>query len=204
MRVFKWTATVVVAYLLGSIPTGYLVSRWRQDLDVFEHGSRRMGAANVLRLIGWKAAVGVAIGDAAKGAASIALARRATNANPWGDLLAGLATLAGHNYSAFIGFKGGRGVATGAAATVMMAPVTALVGRLAFLGTIAASRYVSLGSIIAAASMPPTLLYLALTRRQPLQHFLFAVTSSLFIVYQHRDNIARLRTGTERKLGEKV
>lgn len=197
-------AVAIVAYLLGSVPSGYLVGRMFGTADVRRFGSQRTGATNILRLHGRGAALLAVGGDVAKGAAAVASSRALTGAEPWGDLLAGLFAIVGHNYPVFIGFRGGRGVAVGAAVTVMMVPLTALCSTVVFVGAIAATRYVSLGSVLAALAVPPVAAYGVAALGNPPQHLLFALIGCALVVFSHRDNLARLRHGTERRLGEKA
>lgn len=197
-------AVAVASYLIGSIPTGYIIGRLVVGRDVLQHGSKRTGATNVLRIGGWKAGLAVALGDMAKGAVAVVVARWIAGIDPTADLIAGLFAMLGHNYSLFIGFKGGRGVAVGAAATMVMAPVTGLISALVFVIVIAATRYVSLGSILGAVSVPVTLLVLVVWQNQPVQHLIYAIIGCAFVIYSHRDNITRLRDGTERKLSGRI
>ncbi|MHB1134836.1 MAG: glycerol-3-phosphate 1-O-acyltransferase PlsY [Chloroflexota bacterium] len=202
MDVTAALTVVVVAYALGSVPSGYLVGRWFGTSDVRQFGSKRTGATNVLRLHGRRAAAIAVCGDFAKGAAAIAFSRTLTGSDPWADFLAGIFAIVGHNYPVFLRFRGGRGVAVGAAVTVIMVPLAALWSTVVFVGTIAATRYVSLGSVLAAVAVLPVAAYAVVTLGNPPQHFFFALVSCGLVVYSHRDNIARLRRGTERRLGE--
>jgi acyl phosphate:glycerol-3-phosphate acyltransferase len=204
VEILQLATVALIAYLVGSIPTGYLLARLIRGVDPRQHGSSRTGATNVFRLLGWKAAAGVLLGDLCKAVAAILAARALSGGDPTADLLAGLGVMAGHTYSAFLALRGGRGVVVGATVTVLMAPVTLLVGMAFFAATVALTRYVSLGSIVAALSMPPTLMLLVLAYGQPLQHLLFANLSAAFILYSHRDNVSRLLRGTERRLGQKL
>jgi acyl phosphate:glycerol-3-phosphate acyltransferase len=203
LEVLQLSAATLIAYLAGSIPTGYLLARLTGGVDPTQHGSSRTGATNVLRLLGWRAAAVVLLGDLCKAVAALLAARAISGGDPTADLLAGLGVMAGHTYSPFLGFRGGRGVVVGATVTVLMAPVTLLVGTALFAATVALTRYVSLGSIVAAVSMPPTLVLLVLAYGQPLQHLLFATLSAAFILYTHRDNMNRILRGTERRLGRR-
>jgi acyl phosphate:glycerol-3-phosphate acyltransferase len=203
VEILYLSAVFLVAYLAGSIPTGFLLARLTSGVDPRRHGSSRTGATNVLRLLGWKAAAVVLLGDLLKAVAAIMAARAISGGDPTADLLAGLGVMAGHTYSIFLGLKGGRGVVVGATVTVLMAPVTLLVGTAFFAATVALTRYVSLGSMVAALSMPPTLLLLVSAYGQPRQHLLFATLSAAFILYSHRDNMGRLLRGTERRLGRR-
>lgn len=196
--------SAMVAYLLGSVPTGYLVARHSGNVDLLQYGSGKTGATNVLRAVGKKAAAAVLLGDYAKGIVAILVARLITGGDPVADLLAGLAAIAGHNYSPFLRFKGGRGVSTGVGTLSVIAPAAMLVAALLFASTIYLTRYVSLGSILGAVSAPICILVLVLAFHQPPMHLLYGLVGAAFVVVGHHDNIGRLLRGTERKLGERV
>lgn len=204
MQVGQFLIAGLVAYLLGSIPTGYVIARLRGNVDLFQMGSKRTGATNVLRTMGWKAAAPVFAGDFVKGAAAVIIARLLTQSDPTGDVVAGLAALVGHNYSLYIGFKGGRGVTTGLGALVVIAPLVFVITAIIGVGIIAWSRYVSLGSVLGSCTVPVTLLISVFLLGQPFPHFLFGLLGAAFVVLSHRDNIVRLFRGTERKLGQRL
>ncbi len=204
MQFVLYALAIGVAYLLGAIPTGYLVARRFGNVDLLRHGSRRTGTTNVLRTLGWKAAGVVFAGDIAKGAMAILVARLVTHGDPTADLLAGLAAIGGHTYSPYIGFRGGRGVATGLGTLLLIAPAATVIAAVLAGSVIALSRYVSLGSILGACAVPVLLLVLTLTLGQPLPHLVYAFLGSVFVIASHRDNIGRLLHGTERKLGERA
>ena len=189
----------LASYLVGSIPTGYLMVRLAGRKDVRHFGSGSTGATNVLRLKGWKAALPVAVIDIAKGALPVALAAR-WFADPVFAALCGLLAVVGHCYPFSIGFRGGKGVATalGVFAAVAWAPC---LGSLAlFLIVVGLTRYVSLGSMAAALAFP--LIVFAAGGPRPVAAVALAI--ALLIVFRHRGNIGRLLNGTERKLGEKA
>lgn len=196
---------LVVGYLFGSVPSGVLVGKLFGDKDPRAVGSGKTGATNILRTVGPGAAVIVVCTDMAKGVIPVLLARYVIfPGQPWAEVVAGLAALLGHNYSLFIGFKGGRGVATGAGAGLAMQPVAILVAACFFSIPIAVTRYVSLGSILAAASSAVGDAVLVATGRDSYAHLTFFVIASAVVIYSHRDNITRLLHGTERKLGQKA
>lgn len=209
-------ASIVAGYLLGSIPSGVLIGKLFGNKDPRDYGSRKTGATNVLRTAGPGAAALVVILDVGKGMASVLLARAFLSSadgthvfGPYGtswqtiaEALAASAALLGHNYSVFIGFKGGRGVLTGAGALLTMNWIAWLVGFIAAAVPIALTRYVSLGSILGAAAAPITDFGLMLTGNDSLPHFLFMAVGGAFIIVSHSDNIKRLLNGTERKLGQ--
>jgi acyl phosphate:glycerol-3-phosphate acyltransferase len=203
---------VLAGYLLGAIPVGLLVGRWTRGIDLREHGSHRTGATNVLRTLGTGWALAVFALDVAKGAAAVLLARwlfvpdGATQlTSEWVASAAGLAAIVGHNWSVFIGFSGGRGVATAAGALTALVPLAMLVVTPIVALVTWRWRFVSLGSISGAALAP--LVVAALMSRSlggaEVAHLVYALAAGALIVAAHGDNIARLRAGTERKIGQR-
>jgi len=196
----------VLGYLLGAIPIGLIVGRLTKGIDLREHGSHRTGATNALRTLGTGAAATVFVLDVAKGVAAVLLARLLFAADPmvgWAAAVAGLAAIVGHNWSVFIGFTGGRGVATSAGAlgalsiwTIpILAPIVAIV--------IWRTRFVSLGSIVGALGAPVITALLAGIGAATVPAIGYAVASGLLVTAAHADNIGRLRAGTERRIGQK-
>ena len=180
------------------------MARSHRNVDILQTGSGRTGATNVLRTLGWKAALIVFVGDFAKGIAAVAIARVLSNGDPVADVLAALMAMAGHTFSIYLGFKCGRGVSTGLGALAIVTPIAALVCAIVAFSTMGITRYVSLGSILGACSVPFAMVGLVLVGIQPPVHLIFGVLGSAFIVLSHRDNISRLFKGTERKLGQKA
>jgi glycerol-3-phosphate acyltransferase PlsY len=201
-------ALVLIGYLIGALPFGMIAGRLAGGVDLRETGSRRTGATNTLRTLGWRWAALVLLLDAGKGVAAVLLARLLYVAGPpgspeWVQAAAGVAAVVGHNWSAFIGFRGGRGVATSGGGMLVLSPLTLLVvGPLAAL-VIWQSRYVSLGSLVAAVAAPLVTAGLALAGAVGWGAVAYAAACALLIVISHGDNVARLRAGTERKLGER-
>lgn len=189
---------LLVSYLLGSIPVGYVVGRWVKGIDIRRYGSGNVGATNAFRTMGTGPGLAVLLGDAAKGLLAVLLGKAV--GGPPLAILSGLAVMAGHSWSAFLRFQGGRGVATGAGALVAMAPKVVLTAFIIWTLTVLLSRYVSLGSILAAASLPLLMLYF----REPWYYVLFGFLAAALVIYRHRPNIRRLLAGTEYKLGERV
>ena len=190
------------SYLLGSIPSGLLIGLAR-GVDVRRYGSGKTGAANTLRLLGPRASALVFIADLVKGILPVLVARYLTGSQ-WVEIAAALAAVTGHNWSIYIRFQGGRGVTTSFGGLTAMSPEVALPCLVAGVGIIAFSRYVSLGSILGSAFAAVLVLALFLYGREPLPYLVYALTAASLIIFQHRDNITRLRTGTERRLGERV
>ncbi|MDP8923872.1 MAG: glycerol-3-phosphate 1-O-acyltransferase PlsY, partial [Chloroflexota bacterium] len=196
-------AAIAIGYALGTIPTGMIVGR-AHGVDLTATGSRRTGATNVLRTLGPRWAAVVALGDVLKGALAALAAGALTAWNPWGQVLAAMAAIVGHTYSPFIGFRSGRGVLTGAGGVLIIAPVAFVVGLVVGSLAIWATRYVSLGSLVAAlaaglVTVAPVLLWAASPA-----YLVYGLAVPAFIVLAHRDNIHRLLSGTERKLGERA
>ncbi len=194
---------IVVGYLLGTVPTGMVVGKAR-GVDLTAVGSKRTGATNVLRALGPRWAALVAIGDVLKGSLAVLAAGALTGGNPWGQVFGAMAAVLGHTYSPFIGFRGGRGVLTGAGGVLVIAPGAFLIGSLAGCLAIWATRYVSLGSLVAASVAGLLTLGWVLLGNAPPAYLVYGLVVPLFIIVAHRDNIHRLLSGTERKLGERA
>jgi acyl-phosphate glycerol 3-phosphate acyltransferase len=198
----------VIAYLWGSIPTGYWMGKLLRgkDYDVRNYGSHKIGATNVLRTLGKGPAAFVFIFDLSKGVGPALLATfvPALHGSGWGVLVAGLCALLGHCYPVFIGFKGGRGVLTGAGALLVITPLIFLIAGIITVATILIWRYVSLGSIVGSAVCIVCAIIFKFTGLISLPQMLFAIIGPALIIIFHRDNIERLIAGKERKLGEKV
>lgn len=189
----------LASYLVGSIPTGYLLIRLADRRDIRQFGSRSTGATNVLRLRGPKLAVPVAVIDLLKGFAPAHLAMR-TFGDPVFAAFCAFLSILGHCYPFWIGFRGGKGVATslGAYAAIAWRPLLAVLA--VFAVSAGATRYVSLGSILASAAFP----LLILAFGGPKGVFLISLAISALIIFKHAENIGRLLKGRERKLGEKA
>lgn len=201
-------ALIGLAYLIGAIPFGLLAGRLAGDVDLREHGSRRTGTTNALRTLGLGWAVAVFILDVAKGAVAVLLAQALYEAGPAGSLewvaaAAGVAAVVGHNWSIFIGFGGGRGVATSAGGLLVISPWTLAVIAPVMAIVVWQSRYVSLGSVVAAAAAPAVTAMLAATGVVGWAAVAYALVTGLLIIGSHGDNLRRLRDGTERRIGER-
>jgi len=191
-------ALAALCYLIGSIPTGYLVVRAGGKGDIREFGSGATGATNVLRVKGWQAALPVALVDIVKGfVPSFAILRIFHDP----VLAAGCASLSvlGHCYPVYIGFRGGKGVATAAGAMFAIAPLPALGSLAVFIVVVAVSRYVSLGSVLAVLLFPAFLALFGV----PWPVVAAAAPILALILFRHSKNIGRIFRGTERKLGGK-
>jgi acyl phosphate:glycerol-3-phosphate acyltransferase len=200
--------TVLAAYLLGSIPTGFLVARAR-GVDIRAVGSGNIGATNVFRILGKAAGVFVLLADAAKGWVSVFVVARFVSewfypeAGPTAHegflLCAGVAAILGHNYTCWLRFKGGKGIATSAGVLVALVPVPLLIVLGVWIVVFAFSRYVSLASIGAAVVLPIAAWVFGESRT------LIVVTGALaaLAIYKHKANIQRLLNGTENRIGAK-
>ncbi len=202
-------ATPILAYLLGSIPFGFLIVRWQKGVDVRTTGSGATGATNVMRNLGIEGFIATFILDVGKGTFSVLLASRLTSGSPnWipltGDprwiAAASVCAIFGHCFPVWLRFRGGKGVATGVGVFIALAPLQVLLVLVIFAVTVAITRYISLGSIIATAAFPVLVYFM---RRPPLPIVLGAAGSALLIITMHRANIGRLLKGTENKVGKK-
>lgn len=191
---------VAAAYLVGGIPFGLLLPLWLKGVDVREHGSGNIGATNVVRVAGKPAGVVVFLLDVLKGLWPPLTARALGLGSAW-QVGAGMAAILGHTFSPYLGFRGGKGIATGLGVFLGLSWQVAL-SSFALWGLIfAASRIVSLASIAAALSLAP---FMWLSYPGDRVRLAFAVACGLFAVYKHRDNIRRLLKGTESRFGRKA
>jgi acyl phosphate:glycerol-3-phosphate acyltransferase len=197
---------VVIAYLIGAIPFGLLVGRVTRGVDLREHGSGRIGATNALRTVGPVGAVAVFVLDAAKGFVAVLLVGLLYKAGPpgsppWVAAAAGVAAIAGHIRSVFIGFRGGRGAANFVGSMLATAPwVVAVVVPIVAV-VVWRTRYVSLGSLVGSVLAPITAAVLTAFGQATLAAVALGLGGAALVVGAHADNIARLRLGTERRIG---
>jgi len=183
---------------LGSIPWGVLIGRAVHGVDVRRFGSGNIGATNVLRVLGPVPAACVLVLDVLKGAGAAYLGARTVGA--WGGAVAGLFSVVGHSFSVWLKFGGGKSVACGAGALFVLAPRVGLIGLALMALTVALTRYVSLGSIVAASVTPFVMLGLG----ESVPNIVFGAAAGGLIVLRHSSNIRRLLAGKEHRLGEKV
>ena len=201
-------ALILLGYLIGAIPFGVLVGRLAGGVDLRQHGSRRTGTTNALRTLGLGWAAAVLVLDLAKGAVAVLLAQWLYQAGPpgsaeWVAAAAGVAAVVGHNWSVFIGFTGGRGVATSAGGLLVVSPWTLAVIAPLMALVVWQSRYVSLGSVVAAVAAPAVTAVLAATGVGGWAAVAYALAAGLLVIGSHGDNLRRLRDGTERRIGER-
>jgi glycerol-3-phosphate acyltransferase PlsY len=192
--------TTLIAYLLGSIPFGYLIVRWQRGIDVRATGSGSIGATNVMRNLGIMGFVATFILDAGKGLLAVLLASKMTLGNPTWVAAAAFAGVLGHCFPVWLEFRGGKGVATGVGVFIALAPWQVILVLAIFAVVVGIWRYISLGSVVATAAFP-VLVYLM--KHPPIQVVLGAAGAAAIIIVRHHANIARLLKGTENKLGRK-
>ena len=185
------------AFLLGAVPFGFLAGKMK-GIDLRKVGSGNIGATNTLRVLGVPAGVTVLLLDVLKGYLPVLLAHR-LRLDPWWVTGTGLAAILGHTFSPFLGFKGGKGVATSLGVLIGFSYTVAGATALIFLAAVAVTRYVSLGSILGALTQAACFWLLP----HPLPFRLFGLVVGLFVVVKHKDNIKRLLAGTESRFGEK-
>jgi glycerol-3-phosphate acyltransferase PlsY len=185
---------VAVGYLLGSLPFGYWAGRLR-GIDLRLAGSGNTGATNAMRVLGLKIGLPVMGLDIGKGVAAVVIARGLSD-NHLVPVLAAAAAVAGHMYPLFLGFRGGKGVATGAGTALALVPWIGVFAFVVWLSVSLATRYVSVGSVVAAVAYPAA----AFVSAQPWPVRLFALGTGMWVVWRHRANIARLRAGTEHRI----
>ena len=193
---------LLLGYLLGSLPCGYLAGRWCKGIDLRTYGSGSTGATNVLRNVGKGPALVVFLVDVAKGAAAVLLANALTQNNPlndWIQVLAGLAALAGHIWPVWLGFKGGKAVATGFGMFLGLAWPVGLACFGVFMTVFSVSRIVSLASVIAALSLP----LLMVAGSDSTANVVVALVALLLVLWRHRSNLQRLINGSEPQVGGK-
>ena len=195
---------VPLGYILGAIPFGLIAGKLFGGVDVRDHGSGSIGMTNVMRTVSPPVAILVLILDMGKAAGAVLLVKFIADA-PMVETLTGIAVIAGHSWSVFIGFSGGKGTATGWGALFALSPIAGIVASIIGVGLVALTRYVSLGSIVAATLGSLTLAVLAVVNDSvPLEYALYGAVGAPIILFKHRDNIQRLIKGDERKLGQKV
>ncbi len=188
--------SVLIAYFVGSIPFALLLARRSGAGDLRRVGSGNLGAANVMRALGLTRGLLVALLDMSKGMVSVLIAERLTDA-PAGPAAAGFAAIVGHIYPLWLGFRGGKGVSTACGVFAMLAPAAATSALAVFVAGVWVTKYVSVGSVLASAALPPA----ALLSGGSTPVVVVGVAAASLIVFRHRSNLGRLRAGTERRFG---
>ena len=199
MPALPWLAA---SYLLGAIPTSYLAGRVFRGIDLREHGSRNLGATNLYRVLGWRYAVPVGLFDAAKGLVPVLVFAPQVSSSELFALVCGVTAVLGHAFSVFVGFRGGKGVATAAGVMLGLAPVALAAAAVVWAVLVYTTGYVSLGSIVAAAVFPLAVAVLE-PPDQPLVLWLDVAVAAA-IIWFHRGNIRRLLNGTENRFGRRA
>ena len=199
--------SLIAGYLLGSIPFGLFAARLK-GVDIRKHGSGNIGATNVWRVCGWRHGLPVFVLDVLKGVASVwlahLLAARLSGDPAWIGIAAAMACIVGHSFPVWLGFKGGKGVATSLGVFLGLMPLPSLCALLSWMIVFKISGYVSLASIVAAIVLPAAAIALQFTSCRhgwPVSGFAAAV--GLLVIVRHSPNIARLRAGTENRFGRK-
>lgn len=183
-----------IAYLLGAIPFGYVLVRWKYGADIRSSGSGNIGATNVWRTTSRAAGLVTLLLDIGKGYLAVWIAGRLSGGNPIWMSAAALAVMAGHAYPVFLKFKGGKAVASFIGAFLCLAPLALAVELVVFVAVLAWTRHMSMGSIVGAATLP---LAVWLIQQSPWPVIVAALIAGRFIIYKHKTNIQRLRAGTE-------
>lgn len=202
MDLVRVALALFIGYFVGAIPFGVVIGLRTAGVDVRKLGSGNIGATNVLRVLGARTAIVVLAMDVAKGIVAVFVGKwlAPDTASEMLPLLSGIAAVAGHNWSVFLRFGGGKGVATTAGVVIASMPLTALIAIAAFLIVVAITRYVSLGSLVLACVLPIA----AWQLDRPLPHVLFALVLGIMTIWRHRSNIVRLLEGSENRLGKRT
>ncbi|MEX2224436.1 MAG: glycerol-3-phosphate 1-O-acyltransferase PlsY [Candidatus Rokuibacteriota bacterium] len=190
---------LLAAYLIGAIPVGFLVARAAGGTDIRRAGSGNIGATNILRTLGTGPAVFTLMGDIVKGYVAVRAAR-AIGPEAWAAAGGAVAAIVGNCWPVFLGFRGGKGVATGLGAFLALIPWAVAPAALLWLAVTAVSRYISMASVVACLGLPVGALLLG----YPLHSVVAAAAAALIIAWRHRENMARLASGTERRLGDRT
>jgi glycerol-3-phosphate acyltransferase PlsY len=199
MAALPW---LVASYLLGAIPTSYLAGRLFRGIDLRDYGSRNLGATNLYRVLGWRFAIPVGVLDAAKGLIPVVVFAPRVSDSEVFALVCGLTAVLGHVFSVFVGFKGGKGVATAAGVMLGLTPIALGVAAAVWAGLVFLTGYVSVGSIAAAAVFPVAVRLLEPPARPVMLWLDIAVAAA--IIWLHRGNIQRLLKGTENRFGRRA
>lgn len=195
----KLILLIIAAYLLGSIPTAYIIGRLKAGIDITQHGSGNVGGTNALRVLGLGPALLVAVIDISKALLPTFLATKMFEGDTWPALVVALAAVLGHNYSAYLRWRGGKGIATTIGACLVLFPSQIFVLVPIALAVVFVTRYVSLGSLALVTFLPILLVYQRVTPAE----ICFAFVVALLGIWRHRANITRLLSGTENRLGHK-
>jgi glycerol-3-phosphate acyltransferase PlsY len=193
---------LAASYLVGAIPTSYIAARLLAGIDLRQHGSKNLGATNLYRVLGWRFAVPVGLFDAAKGAVPVLVFAPMVSTSELFALISGITAVLGHVYSVFVGFKGGKGVATAAGVMLALTPLALGVSLVVWMALVFLTGYVSVGSIASAAVFPLAVLLLEHPSVPEILWLDVAVAAG--IIWLHRANIQRLFKGTENRFGRRA
>lgn len=193
----KYVLVSVIAYLLGNFATAYLVSKAAGKIDIRKYGSGNAGATNVLRVLGAKAAAIAFLGDVLKGVAAVLIGRYIGGS--YGEILAGIFVVVGHNWPIVLGGKGGKGIATTIGLMIPIDPIMVLLIVATGVAIILFSGYVSLGSVLGISIYPIAMII----TEKPMEYILFSLFLSAMAIFRHRSNLVRLLNGTESKYRKK-
>jgi len=196
----KIALVIISCYFFGSVPFGYILGKLFKKVDIRKHGSGNIGASNALRILGLPLASLVIIGDVGKGILSIYLVKYLNIDSSLILVIAGLAVICGHNWSLFLGFKGGKGIATTFGVIFALNPVISILAVVVWVIILILTKYVSLSSICAVFSI----LVFAILFKQPYEYIGFSFIILVLSIFTHRENIKRLKSRKERKIGEKI
>ena len=191
----KFFLASVVAYLIGSIPNGLILGKLFWQIDLREHGSKNIGATNAYRTLGAKPAALIFIMDLLKGIIGVWLGSYMVG-TPLAMILGGITAIIGHNWSVFLKFTGGKGVATGLGVIAMLMPQVTIIVFITWIVIVYITKYVSLASIVAAMMVPICSYFF----NEPLEYMCFSILAAGFVVYRHKSNIQRLINGNESKI----
>lgn len=195
ISVLHYVICYITGHICGSVPCGLWICKMVYGIDIRDYGSKNIGTTNVFRTVGWPAAIAVLIGDILKGLLVVILVDYLFH-NPGLNVAAALGAFLGHSYSVFLGFKGGKSVATGVGMIIFLMPKVAASVTVVWLILVLATRYVSLGSIVAALTAP----FFAWYFDNPMPYILLTIFAAVMITVRHKDNIKRLMSGTESKI----
>lgn len=199
----SWFLCLLAAYGLGSIPSGWLLVKWLRGVDLRQQGSGSTGATNVLRVAGRWPALAVLLVDVGKGTVAILLAKD-LGATPWQQLAVGLCALAGHIWPLWLGFRGGKAVATGLGVFLGLSTPVALACLGSFLVVLASVRMVSVASLAAGVLLPVLMAWGTTGSAARLPYTLLALAAMVLVIWRHRGNMKRIRMGQEPRLGQKA
>ncbi len=213
---FILAVIIILSYLVGSIPNSIIVSKLSRGIDIRDYGSGNAGGTNVMRVLGWKQGLLVILLDALKGVLAVVVIARLqygsmpfTNVTPFDDftlvqIIAGISAVIGHIWTVFAGFKGGKGIATALGMLLMLSTVDMLIAIGIFVVVVSISRYVSLGSIVAAIAVPLTLIVRENIFNVHIHGYNtllpFVILLTMLVIFTHRKNVVRLLNGSESKL----